>query len=99
MRCYARRVTESDVPSLTLAVLREIRDEVKRTNARLDQTNERLDRLERRQTETEVRLGTELVAVATAVRELSDLFRADRTVRAKVDEHDKRIAELEKKVG
>lgn len=90
---------EDDVPMLTLAVLREIRDEVKRTNDRLDQTNDRLDRLERRQTETEVRLSTELVAVASAVRDLSALLREDRAFRAKVEEHDQRIAALEKKVG
>ncbi len=95
-----------DTASLTVAILREIRDEIRhtnerldQTNQRLDQTNERLDRLDRRQTETEVRLATEIVSVATAVHELTELFRKDRTYRAKVDEHDKRIAELERKVG
>ncbi len=39
-----------DVPNLTLAVLKEIRDEVRKTNDRLDQTNDRLERLERGQT-------------------------------------------------
>ena len=88
-----------DTSSLTLAVLKEIRDEARKTNERLDQTNERLDRLERRQTETEVKLATELVAVSTAVREVGDLLRANVTVRAKVDEHEARIAALERKVG
>ena len=99
--------------SLTIAILREIRDEIRHTNERLDLTNERLDqtngrldqtngrleRLERRQTETEVRLATEIGAVASAVNELADLFRKDRIYHAKVDEHDKRIADLERKVG
>jgi hypothetical protein len=61
-------------------VLIEIRDEVRRTNERLGQTNERLSGLERRQTETEVRLATELVAVARAVNDVRDLLRAVRVV-------------------
>jgi len=51
-------------------ILREIRDEVRATNGRLDQTNEcldetneRLGRLERRVTETEIRLASELTAL------------------------------------
>jgi len=67
--------------SATLKVLREIPDELKGTNVRLDGTNVRLDRLEsrvaavesriaaleNRQTETEIRLATEIIAVAGAV--------------------------------
>ena len=77
-------------PSPTLQVLREIRDQLRDTNARLDQTNARLDgtnqrlerpeggveALQRRQSESEVRLATELVAVAKAVQEVRDLLRA-----------------------
>lgn len=113
-------MASEDIPSLTLAVLREIRDEVRNTNGRIDQTNgrldqtvhrldqtvdrldqtiDRIDRLERRQVEMEVRLSTELVAVTGAVRELGPLLKEDRAMRAKVDNHDQRIAALEKKVG
>lgn len=67
--------------SPTLQVLREIRDELVGTNSRLDHTNARLDRveqavaalehrvglLEKRQSETEMRLATELIGVANAV--------------------------------
>ena len=71
---------------LTLEVLKQIRDQAKITNARLEKleqttdsklelirdeakiTNARLEKLERRQSETETRLATELVA--GAVREL-----------------------------
>jgi hypothetical protein len=81
-----------EVASLTLEVLKEIRDEVRKTN-------ERLERLERRQNETEVRLATELVAVSHAVLEVRDLLTTNLNVRAKVDEHEQRIAELERKVG
>ena len=75
---------------LTTEILIQIRDEIRKTNERLDSTNERLDstnerldstnerleRLEARQTETELRLATELVAVASAVRELKDALGA-----------------------
>jgi TolA-binding protein len=95
-----------DAESLTITILKEIRDEIRKTNERVEQTNERLDQtnqrlagLERRQTESEVRLATEIIGVAAAVRDLSDLLRADRTLRAKVDEHDQRIHALERKVG
>jgi len=81
-----------DIPSLTLAVLKEIRDEVHKTN-------ERLDRLERHQTETEVRLATELLAVSSAVHEVGDLLRTNLDVRTKVEGHETRIAALERKVG
>jgi uncharacterized protein YlxW (UPF0749 family) len=70
----------------TIEILTEIRDEarktneeVRKTNERIDTTNTRLDDLRtelvRRQTETEVRLATELVGVAGAVREVRDLLR------------------------
>jgi len=94
------------VANLTVSILREILDEVRKTNQRLDQTNERLDqtnerleRLERRQTETEVRLATELVAVASAVGELTELVRQDRALRQRVDDHERRISAVEQKVG
>ena len=46
------------------------------TVSRLDDTVGRLDRLERRQVESEMRITTELVAVAGAVREVRDLVRS-----------------------
>jgi septal ring factor EnvC (AmiA/AmiB activator) len=61
------------------------------------QTNDRLERLERRQTEDSVRLATEVVAVAKAITEVRDLLREDRQLRAKIDEHDRRIATLEER--
>jgi hypothetical protein len=74
-----------DPTDLTIEILKDIRDATRATNDRIDLTNaglgevvERIDRLEGRQTETEVRLTTELVAVAGAVREVRDLLRDDR---------------------
>lgn len=91
---------------LTTEILIQIRDELKstreelskridQTNSRLEQTNDRLERVERRQTESEVRLASELVNVASAVNQLKDLIFADRELRKKVDEHERRIAALE----
>ncbi len=83
----------------TLAVLKQIRDAVTQTNERLDQTNQRLDRLERRQTETEVRLATELTAVVGAVHELRDTLLADRDLRRTVDDHEQRLRAIERRTG
>jgi hypothetical protein len=83
---------------LTTQVLIEIRDEVRRTNERLGQTNERLSGLERRQSETEVRLATELVAVARAVNDVRDLLRAEHQLAPRVDDHEQRLAALERKI-
>lgn len=79
-------------PSATLQVLREIRDELK-------QTNVRLGAVERRQTETETRLVSELVAVAKLVSEVRDVLRDRLDVRDRVEEHEKRIAALEHRLG
>jgi chromosome segregation ATPase len=113
------------VTDLAVEILKQIRDEVKQTNERLDATRTelsgrldatrtdlssrldatrtelsgRLERLERRQTETEVRLATELVAVATAVRDLRDVLLEDRKLRETVASHETRIAALERHTG
>lgn len=92
-----------DDQNLVITVLREIRDEARKTNTRLDetvdrldQTVERLDRLERRQVQMEVRLSTELVAVSGAIHEVRDLLRDDRVTRATVLDHETRISALER---
>ena len=68
------------------------------TNARFAETNARLDRLERRNTETEVRLSTELVAVVGAVHELRDLLAEDRALRSQVTDHERRLIAVENRV-
>jgi uncharacterized coiled-coil DUF342 family protein len=83
-----------------------LRDEMRETNARVDRlrdeltgdlrsTNAHLARLEHRQVESEVRLATELVAVAGAVREVRDLLRDDLAVRHRIDDHERRLVALE----
>src|SRR5689334_8515610 len=71
------RKTNAEVRK-TVDEVRKLADEVRGTNERLEGTNTRLDRLERRQVEAEVRISTELVAVAGAVREMKDAFLEDR---------------------
>ncbi len=96
-------IGSKDDQNLVITVLREIRGETRKTNVRLDetvgrldQTVERLDRLERRQVQMEVRLSTELVAVAGAIHEVRDLLREDRGTRAAVLDHETRITALER---
>lgn len=65
------------------------------TNARLDTTNERLDLVARRQTESEVRISTELVALGAAVERLTQAYRADRTLQSDVADLKHRVGRLE----
>ncbi|MFN7132842.1 MAG: hypothetical protein ACK4N5_12225 [Myxococcales bacterium] len=64
---------------LTVQILREIRDEIRSTNARLDQTNARLEGLEKRVVGLEVRTVTEFTALAAAVNDLSSFFATSST--------------------
>lgn len=95
-----RSATTRRMNELSVKLLGQIRDELKATrtdlSSRLDQTNERLERLERRQVETEVRLSTELVSVASAISELSRVLVDDRKLRAQVANHEVRLGVLEK---
>jgi hypothetical protein len=88
--------------SPTLVVLRQILGEQKATNRRLDTTVERLDTtierldaLERRQGETEIRLATEIVALAKAVGDVKILLSDRLDVKDKVDDHERRLTTLE----
>jgi len=60
---------------------------------------ERMDRLEHRQTEADLRVATELVAVAGVVREMRDAYLEDRALRHRVDDHERRLSDVEKRVG
>jgi hypothetical protein len=87
---------------LTTQILIDIRDAVRATNERIDQTNarldhsiDRLDRLERRQVDGEIRISTELVALAGAVRNFHDDFLAERPYRTILEDHERRLRALE----
>ena len=66
---------------------RETRDELRETR----------EQLIRRGTETEIRLSTEIVALGAVMGQIRDGLRAG--VRTKLDDHERRIAALEKKRG
>ena len=77
---------------------------LERLSARVDDTNARLERIDSRvvalgdrQTETEVRLATEIIAVARAVGDVRDLLRDNLVVRAQVDDHERRLTALERR--
>jgi hypothetical protein len=89
---------------LTVEILKDIRDGVRTTNTRIDETNTRLDAglagLREQQVHTEIRLATELVAVSSALRNVTDLLRVqDGALRARVEDHERRLDVLEKKTG
>jgi hypothetical protein len=81
----------------------ELVNEVHETNGRLVELRsdlvDRVERVERRQTETELRLATELVAVGGAVREVRDLLREDRALRERVNDHERRLSAIERHTG
>ena len=77
----------------------DLRDEIRATNTRLDGVASRLDVVARRQTESEVRVATELVGVRDAVDRVVDLLRTDRSLRGDVDDLKERVANLERKTG
>jgi hypothetical protein len=80
---------------LSTEILVQIRDAIGGTNTRIEELSSRVERLERRQVEAEIRISTELVGVAGAVREVRDLLREDLALRRRVDDHEARIRALE----
>jgi len=77
--------------SVTVQVLKEIRDEVRQTNERLDQTNERLDQTNERLDRTRTELSGRLGHVESALVELAEQQRfVVRWLKAK-GERDRRL--------
>jgi chromosome segregation ATPase len=94
------RSTNERIDRLDANLGKEIRSTNERigsTNERLDETNVRLERLERRQTESEIRLATELTAVAGAVHEVRDLLKSQSHLGKTLTDHEKRISTLERR--
>lgn len=101
---YAHRMPDE---SLTVSILREIRDQIATTNTRREahivaqnETNARLETahatLARRLVESEVRLGTEFVAVAVALGDVKTLLRERLDDRDRITDIDRRVTVLEK---
>jgi hypothetical protein len=94
---------------ITIEILKSIRDELhdglngvrKDLREGLAGITERMDRLERPQTEADLRIATELVAIAIAgaVRETRDAYREDRALSRRVDDHERRLLDVERRVG
>jgi hypothetical protein len=92
---------------ITLEILKSLRDELHHglngvcedLREGLAGVTERIDRLERRQTETDLRIATELVAIAGAVREIRDAYREERALSHRVDDHERRRSDVERRVG
>lgn len=95
----ASKKRNGNPPDLSTEILRQIRDEMRGMRHEQQTTNERLDRLERRQTEDSVRLASELVAVARAVVEVRDLLRDQRAEQTKLEDPERRLRAIEKKIA
>jgi hypothetical protein len=80
-----------------------VRDEVASLRDELHEglagVTERMDRLEHRQTEADLRVATELIGVAGAVREMRDAYREERALSHRVDDHERRLSDMERRVG
>lgn len=68
-----------------------------RLDARIDKLDGTVRQLADRQTESELRLATEIVALSHAVGGVRDLLREHLDERKRVDDHERRIRELERK--
>jgi len=67
-------------------------------DARFEGVDARLDNMARQQVESEVRIATELVAVAGALNQLNDSLRAE-AVRDQLRDHEARLHKLESRTG
>ena len=97
---------ESDDPNnLTVRVLVEIRDEIRKTNVRVDalgdrvdalgdRLDKRIDKLEDRVTQVEIRTATAITSVVGAVNEVRDLLRDRLDLRDRVERCEHDIADL-----
>jgi len=92
---------------ITIEILKSIRDELHEGLAGvrhdllegLAGVTGRMDRVERRQTEAELRIASELVAISGVVREMRDAYREERALSHRVDDHERRLSEMERRVG
>ena len=67
-------------------------------DARFEGVDARLDNMARQQVESEVRIATELLAVAGALNQLNDSLRAE-AVRDQLRDHEARLHKLESRTG
>jgi hypothetical protein len=77
--------------------VRDLRDALRETSSKVDGVGSMVDALGRRQTETEVRLATELVEVSRAVIGVRELLRDRLDDRDRVEDHERRLSALERR--
>ncbi|HVU01298.1 MAG TPA: hypothetical protein VHE30_06085, partial [Polyangiaceae bacterium] len=74
-----------DPVNLTVRILREIRDEIRRTNDEIRKTNERVDAMRTdlggRIVESELRTASAITDLAVTVREMTSVLRAQQDLR------------------
>ena len=99
---------------ITIEILKSIRDEVRgvrqelraelggvrdELRSELGAVREELKGVGDNVHEMDIRLSTEVVALTGVVRQVGETFRQDRALRARVDEHERRLENLEKRAG
>ncbi len=104
----------SDEPvSLSLEVLKEIRDEVRGVRdevqgvrdevqgvgKRVDETNQRLDATNQRIVESEIRTATAITELAGNVKDLTTLLRLQGDIRPRVEQCEKDIIEIRSRLS
>ena len=83
----------------TLKVLNEIRTQQAATNVRVDGLTARVDALEEVTREGFLRVSTELVELHGTLRDVRDVLVDRREDCLRLDDHERRLHELEKNVG
>jgi hypothetical protein len=87
---------------ITIEILKDIREEIRQTNTRLDGTNERIDsvreELSRRIVESEIRTSTAITALAGTVSDMTDVLRASHDLRPRVERCEQDIVELKRRL-
>ncbi|MBI2378628.1 MAG: hypothetical protein HYV07_31820 [Deltaproteobacteria bacterium] len=97
-----------DSSDLTIEILKEIRDEGRKTNERLDQTNERLDKTNerldslrseviRRIADSEIRTATAITTLSGYVQEMTSVLRSTSELRPRVERCEQEIEILKKR--
>ena len=89
-----------------VALLKQIRDEAKQTNVRVEELSQRLDRyvgqldeMAHRQTESELRLATEVLSLADVTRQVRDLLSTKLDDHGMVLDHEERIRSIEHRIA
>jgi hypothetical protein len=92
-----------DPSDLTIEILKNIRDEVRQTNLRIDKTNERVEAgladVARRIVESEIRTSTAIADLAGTVRDMTSVLREQHDLRPRVERCERDIAALQRGAG